>query len=50
MKEFLSEHPILSVVLFSMVCGTIMYVADACVDAIDIAHQVATPIDTPIKD
>lgn len=40
MKEFLTEHPILSVIVVAMLCTTVMYVADACVDAVDIARRV----------
>lgn len=40
MKDFLTEHPILSIVMVGMLCVTVMYVADACVDAVDIAHRV----------
>ncbi len=40
MKDFLSEHPILSVIIVGMLCTTVMYVADACVDAVDIAHKL----------
>ncbi len=40
MKDFLSEHPFLSMIIVGMCCVTVMYVADACVDAVDIAHRV----------
>ncbi len=34
MKTFLNEHPIMSAVIVGMLCATVMYVADACVDAV----------------
>lgn len=40
MKDFLINHPILSVVITGMFCATVMYVADACVDAVYIIHAV----------
>ncbi len=50
MKDFLINHPILSVVIAGIICATVMYVADACVDAVYIVNAAAKITESTNKD